>query len=511
MARDQRHASSYDAWHRHSSKQRVDTELAVQDFLSASFPNHHITRTMASACDLLGYASAGFATATPAFDTGFDATRAYSAPKTRLEQDPGKLIDHIKFGRWCYTWQENEYIIYQIQYHDGYGRLIKVFFVLSPTTADDATDGHHAATDGLILAASQWTKDLHDEIYVFDDQMWRKDSKLYLDVKGSSWDDVILDPTMKRNLVQDVLSFFDNSELYRSLKVPWKRGVIFHGVPGNGKTISLQALINSLSQRKDPIPSLYVKSFDGCRGEKYSIQSIFEHARTMAPCLLIFEDLDSLVVDECRSYFLNEVDGLESNDGILMIGSTNHLGRLDPAITKRPSRFDRKYHFRVPNMGERLEYCRYWSRKFTDSTTVDFPDEICDPIAAMTEDFSFAYLKELFVTSLLELARGATGEVADATDGDIGKLDPASKVDEAAKAASTKKAKRVLAEVEIAESVKDNTLLKIVTKQARMLLDEMDSTEEADHEEVSRSFSRPMRNLRATAQFVPTNYFNVGL
>lgn len=84
----------------------------------------------------------------------------------------------------------------------------------------------------------------------------------------------------------------------------------------------------------------------------------------MAPCLLIFQNLDSLVVNECRSYFLNEVEGLESMDGILTIGSTDHLDRLDPPITKRPSRFDHKYHFKVPNLGERLEYCCCWSRKF---------------------------------------------------------------------------------------------------------------------------------------------------
>jgi transitional endoplasmic reticulum ATPase len=60
---------------------------------------------------------------------------------------------------------------------------------------------------------------------------------------------------------------------------------------------------------------------------------------------LIFEDPDSLITEETRSYFLNEIDGLESNDGILMIGSTNHLSKLDPALSKRPSRFDRKYHF----------------------------------------------------------------------------------------------------------------------------------------------------------------------
>jgi len=69
----------------------------------------------------------------------------------------------------------------------------------------------------------------------------------------------------------------------------------------------------------------------------YSIkQLLIPHysARLMAPCLLIFEDLDSIITQETRSYFLNEVDGLESNDGILMIGSINNLTKLDPSLSK---------------------------------------------------------------------------------------------------------------------------------------------------------------------------------
>lgn len=69
---------------------------------------------------------------------------------------------------------------------------------------------------------------------------------------------------------------------------------------------------------------------------------VFEKARMEAPCVLILEDLDSLINDANRSFFLNQLDGLENNDGLLVIGSTNHYDRLDPAITKRPSRFDRK-------------------------------------------------------------------------------------------------------------------------------------------------------------------------
>ena len=78
--------------------------------------------------------------------------------------------------------------------------------------------------------------------------------------------------------------------------------------------------MKSLSKRPDSVPTLYVKSIP----QLWSISQIFIKARATAPCLLVFEDLDTLVTDNLRSYFLNEVDGLESNDGILMIGSTNH-------------------------------------------------------------------------------------------------------------------------------------------------------------------------------------------
>lgn len=56
----------------------------------------------------------------------------------------------------------------------------------------------------------------------------------------------------------------------------------------------------------DSIPSLYVKS----ASTTYDIRSIFMQARYMAPCLLIFEDIDTIVTPESRSYFFNEVDGL---------------------------------------------------------------------------------------------------------------------------------------------------------------------------------------------------------
>lgn len=286
-----------------------------------------------------------------------------------------------------------------------------MFYILSPRENSTIEGGHCAETDALLLAAGKWTSQLHEEIFIFDNGYWEKSKDLWNSVCGSSWDDVILDPDMKKNLIDDVQGFFNNQLVYKKFSVPWKRGIILHGVPGNGKTVSIKALMASLYSRAEPIPSLYVKSLTtACQTEQFAIRQIFTMARSQAPCLLIFEDLDSLVGDNIRSYFLNEVDGLESNDGILMIGSTNHLDKLDPAIAKRPSRFDRKYHFKLPAEEERRLYALYWRNKLLSNNTIDFPETLASVIAQLTEGFSFAYLKELFVMALLSLVRGFNGD-----------------------------------------------------------------------------------------------------
>lgn len=81
--------------------------------------------------------------------------------------------------------------------------------------------------------------------------------------------------------------------------------------------------MRSLSLRDPAIPTLYVKSL-GKSSSHDDIRSIFEKARETAPCLMVLEDLDSLVSDNVKSFFLNEMDGLEGNDGIMIIGSTNY-------------------------------------------------------------------------------------------------------------------------------------------------------------------------------------------
>ena len=391
-------------WSDHTSAKKLETESFALDLLRRSFPGHHVTRTSPTTCDLLGFAKAGHATAQIASDS-LDATRVFRAPASRVDGESGRLEDAVTFGRWDYTYNEAQFIVYELSYIDRFARVNTLLYVLSPRTphqpSPTASTDHHPATDALLLHCGEWTLEAHEQVWVFDNAKWSKDKNLWKSVQDTSWDDIIVDPTVKNRLDRDVHGFFDNRDLYRKAKIPWKRGIIFHGVPGVGKTLFIKTLMRSLAGRTPSVPTLYVKSLDACAGPKWSIQQIFKKARRAAPCLLVLEDLDSLVGEHTRSYFLNEVDGLSSNDGILMIGSTNHLDQLDPAVTKRPSRFDRKYLFSVPTEAERLAYCHYWWRKFDASEVLELPERVCEVVAKVTEGFTFAYLKELFVSSLV--------------------------------------------------------------------------------------------------------------
>ncbi|EON62450.1 hypothetical protein W97_01672 [Coniosporium apollinis CBS 100218] len=404
----------------HSSGQRVSTDIVIVEALRRQYPELNLTVApvdgLTSSCDLLAFAAAGHASVTPAEDSSDPvykplSWRQYLPPARRLDNAPGSLISMVKFGKYIYKWKDEEFIVYIINGRDGTGYYPSVVnnYILSKA---------EQVADDLIMVASRFSAELRNEVWVFDQGYWQKSGDLWQSVQKSEWDDVILAPDMKKAIIQDVDYFFNSRGTYEKLKVPWKRGVIYHGPPGNGKTISIKAMMHSLYKRKDPIPTLYVRTLSSFAGPEYSISQIFSKARQEAPCYLVFEDLDSIVTDYVRSYFLNEVDGLKNNDGILMVGSTNHLDRLDPGISKRPSRFDRKYFFPNPDLDQRVAYCRFWQSKLSDNKDIEFPDKLCIAIARITDKFSFAYMQEAFVAALLAIAGGGDEPQQESTSKD---------------------------------------------------------------------------------------------
>lgn len=488
--------SVYGHYKAFSSAKRSDPELNLIEFVRSIHPDQHVTVVNRRYADLVTFANAGNAEARLIRDHDeVISSRLYTPPATRMEGGDGKLGESISFGLYDYKWKQHNLKIYYITYNTNCGTF-PMYYILTPKDQMNGNE-HSPVADELIKAAGTWSSQPHEEIYVFDGGSWQKNHKLWEAVQGSSWDDVILDPAMKDTLIKDVEGFFDSRAIYEEYSVPWKRGIILHGTPGCGKTISIKALMNSLEKRN--VASMYVKSFEAQDGQQYSIQQIFRVARNMAPCMLIFEDLDSLVVDKVRSYFLNEVDGLENNDGILMIGSTNHLERLDPGIAKRPSRFDRKYHYKLPGERERILYCEYWRKKLQKNSNVDFHEDISKVVAQLTEGFSFAYLKELFIQTLLGIVGGraemeddddAYVTVTDATtdaaveekkavEGSGSLMTEGESLESTAEntEAEKKLATRQMPEVEIPEHLADNPLMRILHKQTRALWKEMDNTD----------------------------------
>ncbi len=159
------------------------------------------------------------------------------------------------------------------------------------------------------------------------------------------------------------------------------------------------------------LPFLYVRDLKASR-EKDSIKAIFERARRLAPCILAFEDIDGFITPENRAVFLNEMDGFTDNEGLLVIASSNHPGKIDEALLKRPSRFDRVFHLGLPAEAERLAFCERTLRR--SSLAAKLAPELdiaalCAKVAAKSEGFTPAYLKEALVSAALERAQeGAT-------------------------------------------------------------------------------------------------------
>ncbi len=247
----------------------------------------------------------------------------------------------------------------------------------------------------FLAAVSRWSSEIRGEVLVFDNGHWYKDEYLFQDIKNATFDNLILRGSLKQEIRDDLVQFFASRALYEEHDVPWKRGILFVGPAGNGKTHTVKALINSLEQ-----PCLYVKSFRAPHtmgADEINIRQVFERARRSAPCVLVLEDLDSLLTPQNRSFFLNELDGFASNIGIVTLATTNHPERLDPSILDRPSRFDRKYPFDLPALPERTAYIALWNESLKPDLRLS--EEGVAQVSEQTEGFSFAYLKELFLSS----------------------------------------------------------------------------------------------------------------
>ena len=235
---------------------------------------------------------------------------------------------------------------------------------------------------------------------------WRNAPEMDAEMGKVTWDDLVLAPPLMTSVRESIEGFCRNRDAYAALGFPWRRGVLLIGPPGTGKTMICKAAAAALPDW----PFLYVRDLREYNGHE-AIESIFERARKLTPCILAFEDIDGLInplIPMNRTVFLNELDGFRNNEGLLIIASSNHPGQIDEALLKRPSRFDRVFHIGLPERSEREAYClQVLSRSSLAERMAPGVDlnHLSRQVAERSEGFTPAYLKEALVGAALQRAQ----------------------------------------------------------------------------------------------------------
>ncbi|NOV01421.1 AAA family ATPase [Paenibacillus sp. LMG 31457] len=201
--------------------------------------------------------------------------------------------------------------------------------------------------------------------------------------------EVIMKDEVKRDIYRSIDQFFDEDRtFFKEYGLPYKRGILLYGKPGNGKTTLVKSIAGSVKA-----PVAYWQITENTCSD--SIQEVFQAAANLAPMILVIEDIDAMP-QRSRSYFLNILDGATSKEGIFLIGTTNYPEQIDPALMNRAGRFDRAYEIQLPDVTLRQTYLE---QKGMGKLVTD---EMMRITAKQTEGFTFAQLNELFAAAALQ-------------------------------------------------------------------------------------------------------------
>lgn len=205
-----------------------------------------------------------------------------------------------------------------------------------------------------------------------------------------NWKDLILDQNAATLVRSDIETFLQRKEWFKKNNIPFRRGYLLHGPPGNGKTSLIKAILSSLRMNAYTL-RLFSRN---CTDEV--LEAMFRDAQRSGPNLVVLEDIDRAFpkTGETRSNLglhtlLNCMDGLESQEGLITVATANEPTILDRAILRRPGRFDRVVLFGNPNSENRTKF-------FLLKAPYLVEKDISAAVDA-TEGFSFAQLQETYI------------------------------------------------------------------------------------------------------------------
>ncbi|MEM4555075.1 MAG: AAA family ATPase, partial [Candidatus Anstonellaceae archaeon] len=226
-----------------------------------------------------------------------------------------------------------------------------------------------------------------------------------------SLDDVGGYEDVKNELREAIIAPLKQKELAYTYGIRPPTGILFFGPPGTGKTLLMKALAKELD-----IGFYYVKCSD-LLSEWYgesekNVAEIFAIARKNAPCVLFFDEIDSIgkrrdayttddVAPRIMSVLLSELDGFKGKKNVITIGATNIPDQLDPALM-RPGRFDKIIYMPLPDFEARKAIFKVHLKKLPLEPEIDF-----DKLALMTERYSGADIKNICTEAARMAAREA--------------------------------------------------------------------------------------------------------
>ena len=241
--------------------------------------------------------------------------------------------------------------------------------------------------------------------------MGKSNAKIYVQsTHGIRFDDVAGEDEAKESLAE-IVDYLHNPSKYTDAGASMPKGILLVGPPGTGKTMLAKAVAGESNVPFFSISgSEFVEMFVGMGASK--VRDLFSQAKEKAPCIVFIDEIDAIGQkrsggamggnderEQTLNQLLTEMDGFESNNGVIILAATNRPESLDPALT-RPGRFDRRVPVELPDLKGREEILKVHARKIKVAEDVDY-----NKIARMASGASGAELANIVNEAALRAVR----------------------------------------------------------------------------------------------------------
>ena len=248
----------------------------------------------------------------------------------------------------------------------------------------------------------------------------KSNAKVYVQsTHGIRFADVAGEDEAKENL-QEIVNYLHDPKKYEEIGASMPKGILLVGPPGTGKTMLAKAVAGESNVPFFSISgSEFVEMFVGMGASK--VRDLFKQAKEKAPCIVFIDEIDAIGQkrnsgqyggnderEQTLNQLLTEMDGFESNNGVIILAATNRPESLDPALT-RPGRFDRRVPVELPDLKGREEILKVHAKKVNLAPGVDF-----NTVARMASGASGAELANIVNEAALRAVRAGRKSVTQA-------------------------------------------------------------------------------------------------